>query len=78
MECSLQNGIKSEIHLKEDVSSDLWEMMLEDAALAMNSFIAKKEWVGEYEFDKLDNDSSGKKYEIIMGKRVQNIKLGGD
>ena len=78
MECSLQNGIKSEIHLKEDVSSDLWEKMLEDAALAMNSFIAKKEWVGEYEFDKLDNDYSGKKYEIIMGKRVQNIKLGGD
>ena len=76
MECSAGRNLKTVIRLKDEFSGDEWVKMMTDAANAMNSLLAENQWAGEYEFDKVENSFGEKKYETILGKRVQNIKKG--
>ena len=76
MECSAGRNLKTVIRLKDEFTGDEWVKMMNDAANAMNSLLAENQWAGEYEFDKVENSYGEKKYETILGKRVQNIKKG--
>ena len=78
IDCTIKNGLKSEIRLKDEFSSEEWFEMIKNAAGVMKSMLAENQWAGEFEFDRVENVFGEKKYEAIIGKRVQNINFGGN
>ncbi len=73
VECSGKSGLKAVVRLNEDLDSE-WTDMMNDVAKAVDSQLAKNQWIGEYEFDKIENSADGKKYEMFVGQIVKNIK----
>ena len=76
IECAGKSGLKTVVHLKEDFSDDEWVAIMESVSDVAVSLLDEDKWAGEYEIDKRDGSLDGRKYEIIYGKLVQNIKKG--
>ena len=76
IECAGKNGLKTVVHLKEDFSDDEWVAIMENVSDVAVSLLDENKWAGEYEIDRRDGTLDGRKYEIIYGKLVQNIKKG--
>ena len=76
VECSAGKDLKTVIRFKDEFSGEEWVEMMKDAATAMDDLLARNQWAGEYEFDRVENRFGEKRHETIIGKRVQNIKKG--
>lgn len=77
IECSIESGYTTVIRLKDEFTGEEWTEMMQNAASAMKSLLAKKHWAKEYDFDRVENVLGEKKYETIIGKRFR-IKENSD
>ena len=74
--CAIGNRrLETVIHLKEEATTDEWNQMMNKTSGAIGDFLAKNQWVWEYDFDKVKNNFGDTEFEIIFGKLV-NIKKG--
>lgn len=74
--CAIGNRrLETVIHLKEEATNDEWNQMMNKTSGAIGDFLAKNQWVWEYDFDKVKNNFGETEFEIIFGKLV-NIKKG--
>ncbi|MBO4710855.1 FtsQ-type POTRA domain-containing protein [bacterium] len=76
IECSSDRNLRTVVRLKDEFSNEEWIEMMQDAAAKMESLVAKNQWAGEYEFDRVENGLGDKKHATIIGKYVENIKKG--
>lgn len=73
VQCGLENkNLNTVIHLKEDATSDEWVKMMRKTSDTINDLPAKKQWVLEYDFDKIKNRFGETEFEMIF--ELVNIK----
>ena len=73
LQCGLENkNLNTVIHLKEDATNDEWENMMQKTSGTIGDLLAKKQWVLEYDFDKVKNRFGETEFEMIF--ELVNIK----